>query len=388
MNSHERVIAALKHIQPDKVPLDLGSRTSGIHMKAYLRVLDYLGLSDPNPQYYDIGQHLAVPCEALLERFQIDTRYLYIPGSLKPLDAPLEHVKDFVGLYDEFGVFWGNSASKRRDEINYLDPVIHPFADFTTVQQIKEYNWPNGKNPLIFKGLREKAKYLHTKTHYAVAVVNLGNIFEYCYFLFGMAKGLKLLLRQPELIHTAMEGLYNYWCDYVTNFFNEVGANVDIVGINGDLATQHGPMMRMTQYQSLIKPLETQFAHHVRHGGGGNIFLNYHSCGSVTEFYPHFADIGYDAHNPVQVGATDMEPSSLKTRFGSKITFWGGLCDPQHTLTFGTPQQITEEVTRNVNAFKPGGGYVGANVHNITAEVPAENIVAMFDAAIKARNYP
>ncbi|MCK5150867.1 MAG: methyltransferase, partial [Candidatus Thorarchaeota archaeon] len=115
--------------------------------------------------------------------------------------------------------------------------------------------------------------------------------------------------------------------------------------------------------------------------------INYHCCGSVPHFIPHFAEIGYDAVNPVQTGATDMDPCSLKKRFGRMIAFWGGLCDTQTTLPFGTPQEIREEVKYNVNCFKPGGGYIASNIHNILAEVPPENIVAMFEAAREFRAY-
>ncbi len=115
--------------------------------------------------------------------------------------------------------------------------------------------------------------------------------------------------------------------------------------------------------------------------------INYHCCGSTSLFLPHFADIGYDIYNPVQISAYDMEPCSLKKRFGDIITFWGGLCNTQKTLPFGTPKEITEEVKYNIECFKPGGGYVATNIHNITAEVPPENIVAMFDAVRRYRDY-
>jgi uroporphyrinogen decarboxylase len=383
--SRERVILALNHKQPDKVPLDLGGKQTGIQMTAYLRLLDYLGISDPHPQYYDIIQHLAVPCEKLLERFQIDTRTLYPNSTLYPLDFKLEHVQSYVGIYDSLGVFWGNHDYKKREEIKYLDPVIHPFADFTTVQQIHEYNWPNGKDKKPFEGLRELAEKMHTKTNFAILSLPIGCIYEYSHFLFGFTKAMKLLLKQPEMITAAMNELYKYWCDYASTYLKEVGTNVDVVACNGDLAEQHGPIMRLSQYEKLIKPIEGQFAEFIH--SKQKTYINYHTCGAMSEFIPHFADIKYDAVNPVQVGASGMDPASLKAKYGSMILFWGGLCNPQKNLSFGTPAMIEAEVKHNMEVFKPNGGYVGANVHNITAEVPAENIVAMFDSAIKNRDY-
>jgi len=143
--------------------------------------------------------------------------------------------------------------------------------------------------------------------------------------------------------------------------------------------------MNLQIYESHIKPLERKLSEKIHELV--NVKINYHSCGSVSKFLPHFAEIGYDAVNPVQISAYDMEPCSLKKKFGERITFWGGLCNSQYTLPFGTPKQIKEEVKRNMKCLKPGGGYIAANIHNITAEVPPQNIIAMFDAAIENRAY-
>ncbi len=138
-------------------------------------------------------------------------------------------------------------------------------------------------------------------------------------------------------------------------------------------------------YVSLIKPFEYKISKHIH--SLAKVKINYHSCGSTPLFIPHFIDIGYDAHNPVQIGAYDMEPCSLKKRFGDKIVLWGGLCNTQKTLPFGTPEEIRKEVKRNLECFKPRGGYIAANIHNITAEVPPENIAAMFDAVYEFGDY-
>jgi uroporphyrinogen decarboxylase len=182
-----------------------------------------------------------------------------------------------------------------------------------------------------------------------------------------------------------MKGLLKYWIDYNTTFLSEVGQFLDVVCVNGDLAEQAGPIMNLKIYENMIKPLEQKLSAKIHELA--DVKINYHCCGSIPMFIPHFIDIGYDIVNPVQISAYDMESCSLKTRFGNKITFWGGLCNTQKTLPFGTPEEIKKEVKRNFECFKPGGGYVAANIHNITAEVPPENIVAMFDAANEYRSY-
>ncbi|MHA1906348.1 MAG: uroporphyrinogen decarboxylase family protein [Candidatus Thorarchaeota archaeon] len=390
MNSRERVLAALNHIEPDMVPLDIGGNQSGIHIIAYRRLLDYLDIEDPNIRFSDFVQQAAKPCEELLERFDTDIRWLHPPSAITEADFIPEVEGKFQGIWDAFGVFWGNSAEKTVEEILYYDPVIHPLSEMKTVQEIKEYDWPDGTDTTPFKGLREQAKKLRKSTEYAIATPPVGCIYEYTTFLFGFTTALRHLQRNPELITAAMEEIEEYWTDYATTFLNEVKFGdehyVDILSNNGDLAQQTGPIMSPKRiYEPLIKPIEKRFSETLH--SLADIKINYHCCGSVPHFIPHFAEIGYDAVNPIQTGATDMEPCSLKERFGKMITFWGGLCDTQRTLPFGTPEDIRKEVEYNMNCLKPGGGYIASNIHNITAEVPPENIVAMFDAAREFRMY-
>ena len=386
MNSRERVNAALNHVEPDKVPLDLGGNQSSIHIKTYKNLLEYLEMEDKNIKFADFTQQIADPCETILERFKIDIRYIRPRGGMIKIEEiePLYEGK-FVGLYDQFGVFWGNNAEKDISDILYYDPVIHPFADFKSVQEINNYDWPDGKDKTPFKGLREKAKHLFETTEYALSGHPSGCVYEYTTFLFGFTKVLRYLRTNPELIIAAMENLLKYWIDYNTTFLDEVGEYLDVVSINGDLAEQAGPMMNLNIYEKMIKPLELKLSQKVHELA--NVKINYHCCGSIPLFIPHFSDIGYDVVNPVQISAYDMEPCSLKKRFGKQITFWGALCNTQKTLPFGTPEQIREEVRYNFDCLKPGGGFIASNIHNITAEVPPENIVAMFDAANEFRSY-
>ena len=386
MNSRERVNTTLNHKEPDKVPIDLGGNQSSIHIKAYKKLLDYLEIEDENVQYADFVQQIVRPCDKVLERFSIDVRYVQpLGGMVRVQDMEPQYEGKYVGLYDQFGVFWGNDAKKDLDDIWYYDPVIHPFADFKSVSDIREFDWPNGRDKTPFNGLKEYAKDLRDNTDFALSTPPVGCIYEYCTFLFGFTKTLRYLRTKPELLITAMEGLLKYWTDYVTTFLDEVGSYLDIVCINGDIGEQAGPIMSVKLYENIIKPIERKLSKKIHELVETKI--NYHSCGSVSLFIPHFAEIGYDVINPVQISAYDMEPCSLKKRFGDIMSFWGGLCNTQNTLPFGTLKQIRDEVRRNFECLKPGGGFVASNIHNITAEVPPQNIVAMFDAANEFANY-
>jgi uroporphyrinogen decarboxylase len=383
MNSKERIITSLAHKQTDRVPLDLGGVVSGIHIQAYKRLLSYLHITDNNIHFYDFNQQIVVPCEAVLERLHIDTRYLHLPSSLLPESYIPNQEGPWAGNYDQFGVFWGNKADLPLEKRLYYSPVIHPLADMETPQQIHAFNWPDGKDLSIMNGLKEYHQNLRQLGSYAIVSRVLACIYEYTTFMFGLKTAMKHIRRNPALIQAAMEELLQYWTDFATTYLNQIGADVDVIAINGDLAEQSGPLMNPKVYETLIKPIEGEFVNRIRKISKAPI--NYHSCGSVVSFLPHFADIGYNAANPVQVSATDMEPCSLKQRFGDRIGFWGGLCDSQKTLPFGTPDDVRAEVKRNLTCFAPNGGYVGSNIHNITAEVPAENIVAMFDTAFEFR---
>jgi len=390
MNSRERVLLAINHKEPDKVPLDLGGNQSGIHIKPYKRLLKYLDIEDKNIRYCDFVQQLAFPCEDLLKHFEIDIRWLRPPASLLPENYTPEIEGKFQGIWDQFGVFWGASAEKNVEDILFYDPVIHPLEHVNTVQEVRNYDWPDGTDKTPFKGLREYAKKLRETTPYAIATPPLGCIYEYTTFLFGFATVLRHLRKKPELIIAAMEELEKYWSAYASTFLNEIKFGneyyTDIVSINGDLAMETGPIMNpKTIYAPMIKPIEHKLSKKIH--TIANVKINYHCCGSIVEFIPHFAEIGYDIVNPIQLSAYDMEPCSLKKRFGDVITFWGGLCDTRETLPFKSPKQIRDEVRYNIACLKPGGGYIASNVHNITAEVPPENIVAMFEAAKSFRIY-
>ena len=386
MNSRERVIKTLNHQEPDNVPIDLGGNQSSIHRKAYIKLLEFLEIEDDHIKYADFVQQIVDPCEEVLKRFDIDIRYIRPGGGMiNVADMKPLYEGKYVGVYDQFGVFWGNDAEKDIDDLLYYDPVIHPFSNFTTVGEIKNYDWPDGSDKIPFIGLKEEAKKIRETSDYAIATTPAGCVYEYTTFLFGFSKALRYLRTKPELIEAAMNELLTYWIDYSTTFLNEVGEYLDVIAINGDLAEQAGPIMSLKIYENLIKPIERKLTEKIHNIA--EIKINYHCCGSIPLFIPHFAEIGYDVVNPVQLSAYDMEPCSLKSRFGNMITFWGGLCNTQETLPFGTPAQIWDEVRYNFECLKPGGGFIASNIHNITAEVPPQNIVAMFDAANEFKPY-
>jgi uroporphyrinogen decarboxylase len=149
--------------------------------------------------------------------------------------------------------------------------------------------------------------------------------------------------------------------------------------IGDDIGGQLGPLFSPAFYRRVVKPRQKALVQHIKSLTPARIW--YHTCGSVMPLIPDLIDNGIDILNPVQISAAHMDPRELKARYGDKLTFWGGGIDTQRVLSFVTPAEVREHVRRNLDALKPGGGYVFNSVHNIQAGVPPENIVALFDAA-------
>ncbi len=154
--------------------------------------------------------------------------------------------------------------------------------------------------------------------------------------------------------------------------------------MSDDLGSQEATLLNPEIYRELIKPRHKRMVDAVKTHSDAKVLL--HSCGAVSALLDDFIEVGFDAINPVQVGAKGMEPERLKAEFGDRITFWGGI-DTQRVLPFGTPDEVRAEVRRIIDILGPGGGFVLNSVHNIQAEVPPENVVAMFDEARSYRRH-
>jgi len=382
MTSRERVLKALNHEIPDRVPVDLGGNQTGIHRIAYERLCRRLGIAD-SVVIMDAVQQLARPCEAVLERLHVDTRYIaagaagdWKGGIVKARrDGHLWH-----DLTDEFGIRW----SMPDDHPLYMDISLHPLAN-ATLAGLKDYPFPRGDDPGRFEGLRERALRIRNETPYAVVSGISGVVYEICWYLRGLEQWFNDVLVQPEFCEALMDQTLKFWLDWFRAFLDEVGDVVDVIMIGDDLTGQQGPLFHPSFYRRVVKPRHKQLVQYIRLRTRAKIW--YHTCGACGEYIPDLLDNGIHVLNPVQVSAKGMDPVALKAKYGHQLVFWGGGCDSQHILPRGTPGEVAAEVRRNVEAFKPGGGYVFNNVHNIQGDVPPENVLAMFDAAYERGFY-
>jgi uroporphyrinogen decarboxylase len=376
MSSRDRLLRALDHQAPDRVPIDLGGNQTGIHKFAYQELLKHLGIED-QVVVMDAVQQLARPCEAVLERFHVDTRYIAAKAPAG-FDGAIRQNRRGERLWhdlrDEFGVVW----SMPDDHPFYMDISHHPLAD-ATVKDLAGYPFPKGDDPSRFDRLRQEALRLRQQTPYAVISGISGVVYETCWYLRGLERWLMDLVSEPEFCEALLDRVLRFWLDWFRLFLDEVGDLVDVIMIGDDLAGQTGPLFRPAVYRAIVKPRQKRLAQYIRSRSKAKIW--YHTCGSCIQYIPDLLDNGIDCLNPVQFSAKDMDPATLKARFGDRMVFWGGSIDAQHVLPTASAETVREHVRRNIEVWKPGGGYVFNNVHNIQAGVPPENVAALFDAA-------
>lgn len=374
MTSRDRVLTALRHQEPDRVPLDLGGGTTGIEVEAYDRLKTLLGFESQTRTF--VRDHVEVD-EALLVRFGVDTRYLRVGGP-RGYRVQIDADNSYLDI-------WGTRWQKPPSSL-YWDMVAHPIAE-PTQEALKQYRWPDPHDPGRTDGLRQRAKTLRDATDYAVVLDVTGfGVFEQGWALRGFENFYMDLVAEPRFAEALMQGVADYQIALYDRVLAEVGPYVHVVMVAEDLGAQDSPLISPETYRRMVKPVQKRVWQFIKSKTDAHLFL--HSCGSVRKFIPDLIEIGVDILNPVQVAAADMDPTELKREFGKDLTFWGGGCDTQNVLTFGTPDDVEREVRQRIAALAPGGGFVFNQIHNIQPQVPAANILRMFEAVHAHGRYP
>jgi uroporphyrinogen decarboxylase len=376
MTPRERVSLALNYEEPDRIPIDLGGFQTGIHRVAYQDLIAHLGLEE-EPPILDPVQQLVSPSEAVLQQFHCDVRYIGANAPAGLNGSIVQNVRDgrlWHDLADEFGVVW----SMPDDQGLYMDISHHPLAE-ATIDDLDDYPWPDGTDPTRFEGLRERALDMCQNTPYALSSTICGVSYETCWYMRGLERWFMDMLDNRAFCEALIDRTSGYWVDWMAGFLGEVGDLLDVIMIGDDLTGQHGPLFSPKFYRSVVRPRQQRVIDAIKRHTKAKIW--YHTCGDCSAYIPDFIEMGIDILNPVQIGTRGMDPQKLKDKWGRDIVFWGGGIDSQHILPFATPDEVRQHVRENVEVFKPGGGYVFNNVHNIQAGVPPENIVAMYEAA-------
>ncbi|MCK4375495.1 MAG: methyltransferase, partial [Candidatus Brocadiae bacterium] len=212
------------------------------------------------------------------------------------------------------------------------------------------------------------------------AIIGLfgGNLNEIGQFCFRIDNFLCMLAEEPERVHRFLEKLTELHLRDLESYLGAVGDCIDIILFCDDMGMQTGPQISPRMYDEFFRPRHSRLWHRAKELADVKVML--HCCGGIRPLLPAMIEAGMDTTNPVQTNCAGMEPAGLKRDFGDEITLWGGGCDTREVLPRGTPDQVRAHVRERVDLLAPGGGFVFQQVHNIMADVPPQNIVAMFDA--------
>jgi uroporphyrinogen decarboxylase len=407
MNSRERVLAALNHKETDLVPVDLGGhRSSGIAAIAYARLRRHLGLPYRPVRVYDMVQQLAIIDQDVLDLFGVDTiemgrGFLLEDGDWKPWVLPdgteceipgylnVENREGNWLIYDdtgyELGILKKGSLYFEQTQFPLMDRGIEN-DDFGDLEyQLGKTIWsavphPGAHLELDEGGLKEmsrRAKALRESTDRAIIGLFGGNMFELPQWLHRMDNYLLATGLYTDRVLELSENLCNIHLKNLEKWMSAVGPYIDVILFGDDLGGQQGPLISPDAYRTLYKPFHKKMWERAKELGDVKVQL--HCCGGVYDLLDDFIEAGLDAINPVQVTARGMDPVRLKKDFGDRITFWGGGCDTQRILPSAGPEEVRKNVRELTAVLRRDGGFVFQQVHNILANVPPENIVAMLE---------
>ena len=377
MNSRERVLATLQHSEPDKIPFDIGGApNTGIHIIAYRNLLKHWR-ENREVEIKDIIFQQALIDEDILQRLKVDFRGLdfSVFDSAKLLSKLREDEKYFF-FTDDWGIKWV------KPKINglYYDIRQRPLSGRIDPKEVDTLNMPKLPSREEIDVFKRKAKIYRERGLVVVLAGPDGGILEHAFGIRGHEDFMIDMISEPSLAKRLLDKVLTYKLQYWKLMLKEMSNLVDIVSEGDDMATQWSLIISPKLYRSILKPLHRELFCFIRKNAEKPIFINFHSCGAIKELIPDLIEIGIDSLHPVQVSATGMDTKQLKKEFGKDLTFWGGGVDTQHILPRGTPQEVREEVKRRIEDLAPGGGFVFAAVHNIQADVPPENIIAMWEA--------
>jgi uroporphyrinogen decarboxylase len=400
MTSRERVLQSLRHQETDRIPIDLsGHRSSGISAIAYPKLRRLLGLEPRLPKVYDIIQQLAIVDEDVLQRFGVDTIELGRGFALRSEDWAEWILPDQSpclvpqwSLPERCSDRWvlrsqsGRIIAHMPDGAYFFEQCGYPFFDGPeNLDDIpgafSESMWTaiaSPPGPISSEEFLSGARKFRESTDRAVLGLFGGNLLECGQFLYRNDMFLAMLADEPQRAHAFLDRLVELHLANLQKYLNHVGSCIDIIVFGDDLGMQTGPQMSPRMYREFFKPRHALLWNQAKQLADVKVML--HCCGGVRPILRDLIEAGLDAINPVQISCRGMDAGDLKQEYGRDITFWGGGCDTRFILPNASADEVAKHVCRQISLLGSGGGFVFQQVHNILADVPPENIVAMLDA--------
>ncbi|NLG24197.1 MAG: methyltransferase [Clostridiales bacterium] len=361
MNRREAFRAAVQHKNPDRVILDLGGcPLSGLSPEAAQSLADLLGYSGTPGEV----------TERVLRYLDIDTRG--VGWILRPQKSPYRKLSE-TAYIDEWGI-------ERRFTGLYWDIVTPPLRG-ASIEDLDDYPWPDPStiDDRDIEAIADQARAWHQTTDYAVCASHpVYGVFELGLWMCGFDDFMMKMALEPDFVRRFFDIALDYQLKVIERYYPPLAPYIDYTSSGDDFATQASLFVSPAMFGEFIAPA---FAERIRRTRelSGTYYLH-HSCGNVSRLIPQLIDCGVQILNPIQPTGDDMRPDALKRAFGDRIVFHGGL-DTQQALPGGTRDSVARAVYDLLNVMQPGGGYIFAAAHNLQADVPPENIVAMFRAA-------
>jgi uroporphyrinogen decarboxylase len=388
------VLIALDHREPDKVPVDFAAtRASGINAIAYNNLLGHLNLKLEN-FVYDFKQLLSDVDDRVRKFMGGDVIQLHrlapslgvkLNSGVKRITLPdgsealvsemLNYQKEPSGNDVIFSPL-GEVLFRRPKDGLYFDDVYHPLAEVESNDDIDRGFKPPTILPEELDFLKVNGKKLFEETSYAVLGSTSIGIFQQGIKDFGFAG---YLMSDPDLVGYYLEKLTGAYIAILDQYLDAVGDNIQIIHLADDYGTQNSTLISQKTFQTIFKPWHTKINSFIK-SKKPRLKIMLHCCGAIAPLIPDFIEAGFDILNPIQLSAAGMDPRMLKREYGKSITFWGGGCSSQTTLTFKSPAEVRQETEEMIGILAPGGGYVFCQDHNIQSNVSPENIIALYDA--------
>ncbi|MFC1693212.1 uroporphyrinogen decarboxylase family protein [Candidatus Latescibacterota bacterium] len=414
MTSRERIRAALNHRQPDRVPVDFGaSPVSGIAVGTVYRLRQTLGLDSPDDRVKVIEpyQMLGEIKEDLMKVLFSDC--IGVMSDINRIGVPNDNWKEWT-TFDGARVLvpglFNTEPDKNDDILQYPggDRSVPPsfrmpgggfYHDAIIRQKPIDDSALNPEDNLEEFGLipdeslenqRKRIEWLYENTDYAIVYAmpgtSLGNVAAVPAPWLKDPKGIRDIeewyashVTRRDYINEVYERQTDIAIENLPKVKEAMGNRIDIVYTTGsDYGSQNGPLYSPAMFRDLYKPHYKRICDWIHANTTWKTMI--HTCGGVRPIINDIIEAGFDILNPVQTSAAGMDPGELKEEFGDRIVFHGGGVETQKTLPYGTPEEVYDEVSERIRILNKGGGYIFNTIHNIQADVPVENILAMFRA--------
>ncbi len=347
MDAYTRVLKTLNKETPDRPPTDYNA-TQEVHDK----LLKHFGLET---------------VKEIKDYFEIDMRWVY-PKFIGP-----DNISGAAGVGAEGKDFLGITWKPVKNEFaTYNEIAISPLADAQSVKDIEEYPWPSA-DWFDFSHLKEEIKRINDKERHFICFF-AGGAFETPWYMRGMENFLTDIIIQPEIAETISRKAQEFYKARALKALEQSDGQIDMIGSGGDIGTQRGMMISPKSWREHIKPYTKELIRSFKDMG---YFTFYHSCGSIIPVIDDFIEMGLDILDPIQISADGMDPEYLKTKYGNRLSFHGGI-DEQTMLPVLPPDQLEQKIIELIDILGKDGGYIPCAAHAIQPDTSIENILTMY----------